>query len=401
MAGEEPRQLAVAGLARHPAQGAAGAAALGLLVQATVPVRPGRHLGQVRHRQYLMGLAEFRHGLAHGQGRLAAQPRIHLVQHQRQAVLHARPQGKARAHQGQHEAAQFTTGGDLGQGPEALAGVRLDPDGQRREALGRHADRATALLDGTARFLREGQPQLDPRPLHAQPAQALLHLGLQLGDGFAPAPVQGLGHLPVGLRGLRQSLLQFLHRDIAGQQGPLLVLEDLLARGQLLGFAAVAAGQALVEGQAGLHDLDAVGAGLGPAQGLVLGQGQEVLQLENGGAEAILLGDRVRPVGHGAHQGLVGQLHLGNAVVQGLRGLPEGLFEMDGVAQGLAVGLELGPLAGLRRQLLQIRQGLRQLLQSLLALGLAAASRLEGRLRLAHGGGLRPPGRVRCPAPRR
>ena len=93
-------------------------------------------------------------------------------------------------------------------------------------------------------------------------------------------------------------------------------------------------------------------------------------------------------MGHSAYQGLVGELHLGNALVQRLGRLAEGLFEMDGVAQRLAIGLELGPFSGLGRELLQVRQGLRQLLQTLLAFGLAAAPGFQGGLGLAHGGGL-------------
>ncbi len=86
VAGQQPGQFAVAGFALHPAEGTAGAAAFGLLAQGAVPVRPGRHLGEVGDRQHLMGFPELGHRQAHRQGRLPAQARVDLVQYQSQPI---------------------------------------------------------------------------------------------------------------------------------------------------------------------------------------------------------------------------------------------------------------------------------------------------------------------------
>ena len=94
----------------------------------------------------------------------------------------------------------------------------------------------------------------------------------------------------------------------------------------------MAPGQPLVEGQAGLHGLDAISTSGPPAKGLVLGQGQQVLQFQGSGAQAILLGGGVRPVRHCPHHGPVGQLHFGQALVQGLGRLAKGLLQVHGVA---------------------------------------------------------------------
>ena len=75
------------------------------------------------------------------------------------------------AHQGQHEAAQFAAGGDLGQGAEALADVGLDPDRQGGEALGGDLARGgrsagTGLPGSSARASRSWRraPPMPRRP---------------------------------------------------------------------------------------------------------------------------------------------------------------------------------------------------------------------------------------------
>jgi hypothetical protein len=89
LARQQPGEFSVAPFALHPAEGAAGAAAFGLLAQGAVPVRPGGYLGEVGDGQHLMGFPEFGHGLPHRQGRLPTQARVDLIQHQSKAIAHS------------------------------------------------------------------------------------------------------------------------------------------------------------------------------------------------------------------------------------------------------------------------------------------------------------------------
>ena len=148
----------------------------------------------------------------------------------------------------------------------------------------------------------------------------------------------------------------------------------------------MAPGQLLELGQPGLQGLDPVHPLPRPADRLVPGQGQQVLQLQHHRAQAVHLGlGRGQDLGGPGH-GPVAVLHVAPGLVQLPGALPEGLLQLHGMAQGLALRAQLEPFPGPRVQLLQIGDLLGQPLQAFAALGLAALAGGEPGLRLPHRG---------------
>src|SRR6266498_1276449 len=210
-AGEHPGQLPRSLGVLHHTYPARGDRAAGVLGDDQVPVGECRHLGQMRHHQYLMGASQPGQPAPDLHRRLSADTRVHLVEDQR-----GRATGTGEHHlDREHHPGQLTARGALLQRQRRCPRVRRQLELDVVGAVGTHPalgarDRQYRLAPaGRAR----GDHHLDPGVRHGQSGQLR---GDRLGEPAAGLPARGpdppaqLGHLPGQPDPLPVQLLQQL-----------------------------------------------------------------------------------------------------------------------------------------------------------------------------------------------